>query len=117
LLQYHNILLPARPASDKEIKEFEAEENKREKDRLREHQKEILLLEKSNLRHSDFCRFRDVWEDASMLFVRTRENGVDGLSTDAIRNKNFLERLTDDFDQTYVTYRFTVPAQQSEDNQ
>lgn len=81
------------------------------------------ILSKIGLSEDDFVRFRGVWlsgtsnydeekKGRKFIWVKTRENGVNGFSSDAIKKAGdaFLERYNDDFDSTYAYYVFKNPS-------
>jgi hypothetical protein len=71
---------------------------------------EEKLLQLCKLKHSDFFRFRSVYEEEGILFVTTRENGMGGRSIDAIQNENYIKSYADEFDATYEHYEFKIPS-------
>lgn len=98
-------------ATAEEVAEFEAKEAKwnARQERIHKHEAELLAL--CGLTHGNFCRFRGVSKEDGKLYVSTRENGVNSRSVDAIRNANYESSCSDDFDSTYETYVFTIPAE------
>lgn len=91
-----------------EIAEFENNEKERRRQEREQVSRELEMLNLCGLTHDDFVRFRGCWIEDGCLFVRTRENGIDSISTEAVRNSDFLNRQTDDCDHTYVTYQFNI---------
>ena len=90
-----------------EIAKFENEIKEREV-RAAEHlRKETELLSRYGLSHDDFQRFREVYAENNQLIVRTRENGMDLVSVEAIRKPNYVSQHTDEFDSTYEYYVFS----------
>lgn len=97
------------PATPEQIAAFEAEEDRRNTIRDSNDKADNELLSLCGLSQSHFCRFRSVWTDGHTLSVTTRENGVGGISADAIRNPHFESRKNDDDDPTYAYYTFSIP--------
>ena len=69
-------------------------------------QKEVLSL--IGLEPSDFCRFRDAYEEDGQIVVETRENGIGGRSIKAIQKAGdkLVETFADECDSTYQYYVF-----------
>jgi len=66
-------------------------------------------LEKIGLSEDSFCRYREVKEyDTGDIVVRTRENGVNGISEDAIKSEFYMGRINDLWDSTYAYYFFRL---------
>ena len=101
-----------RAATEEEIAVFLAEEEAlKAKEAKRDTEEQMVLdLVGKGLVRNDFCRFRGVYEADGIVVVNTRENGVDGLSTEAIRKAGdaLIGRHTDDGDCTYEWYRFRI---------
>ena len=74
-------------------------------------QDEAELLALCGLKHSDFVRFRGVYREGGELVVKTRENGVNMRSVNALRNPNYVRSVTDDFDSTFEYYHFAIPME------
>jgi len=101
-----------RPATEGEIATFAAAEAKRTAENAERARKEqrALDLVGVGLTPDDFCRFRgaSVSDDGKTVVVCTRENGVDGFSTDAVRKagESLVDRTNDDGDSTYAYFIF-----------
>lgn len=101
---------PSRPATDAEVAAFVAEHERIERNKREREAREAALLALCGLTHADFVRFREVDRFGDDLQVTTRENGVNAVSADAIRNPNYRDRRTDEGDETYAHYTFAIPA-------
>lgn len=75
---------------------------------------EARLLSLCGLKHEDFVRFRNVHQvddgDVQYLSVETRENGIGGRSSNAIKNPNYVKSVPDEGDATYEYYLFKIPS-------
>jgi hypothetical protein len=97
------------PATAEEIAAFVKEEKRRKANRKEREKKEVELLALCDLAHDDFVRFRKVWRDGDILYVCTRENGVNSRSVIAIKNPNYLISWTNEDDSTYEYHSFKIP--------
>ena len=103
------------PATAKQIAMFHAERKRIKKERARWDAQNDALLSLCGLSKSDFSRFREVWREDTVLYVYTRENGMNTRSVGAIRNACYVSSRADDGDSTYELYEFQIPQKETDD--
>ena len=99
-----------RPATEEEIIAVEQEIVRRDdaREKRKKEEQAILDMVGVGLTSDDFCRFRNAYVEENCVVVCTRENGVGGFSSEAVKKAGamMVGRENDDGDSTYAYYTF-----------
>jgi len=98
------------PMTEEDIQHYQSEVERIERNRRETEARRNVFLEKIGLSRSDFCRFRDIYEEEGMIVVCTRENGGNCYSINAAKSPLCVDRKNDEYDSTYAYWYFKTEA-------